>query len=70
MVRLEADQVVRRQIVQPVRQAAGEPPAAAAQDHHVEELLLLGQVALDFDGKGGIGEEVGEEQAEQAMPVA
>jgi hypothetical protein len=30
-------------------------------------LLLLGQVALDFDGEWRICEEVGQEQAEQAV---
>jgi hypothetical protein len=33
-------------------------------------LLLHGQVALDLDDEGCAGEEVGEQQAEQPVPVA
>ena len=69
-MRFEGDQVVRRQVVQPVGQTAREPPTAPAQDYHVEKLLLLRQVALHFHRERRVGEEVHEEQAEQAMPVA
>ena len=38
-------------------------------DHHVEELLLLRQIALDFDDKRRVREEVDEEQAKEPVPV-
>jgi hypothetical protein len=60
-VRLEADQVVLGQLLQPIGQDAGEPPAATADDDHVEQLLLLGQIAFHFDHEGRAGEEVGQE---------
>ena len=66
---LERDQVVGPEPAQPVGQPAGKPPPAAADDDHVEKLLLDRQVALDLDHEWGAGEEVGEQQAEQAVPV-
>jgi hypothetical protein len=65
-VRLERDPVVRRQAAQPVGQAAAKPPAAPAHDDHVEELRLLRQVALNLHGERRAGEEVGQQQAEEA----
>ena len=44
-------------------------PTPAADDDHIEELLLLGQVALDLDDERQAGEVVGQEQAEQPVPV-
>jgi hypothetical protein len=44
------------------------PPAA--HDHNIEELLLLGHVALHFDQERGANEEVVEEQAKDAVPVS
>ena len=49
VVRLEGDQVVRRQLLEAVGQAVGERPGSASHDDHVEELLLDRQVALDLD---------------------
>jgi hypothetical protein len=69
-VRLEGDEVVFGQTVQPIGQTAHKAPAAAAQDHYVEELLLFRQVAFDLHDERRPGEKVGQEQAEESMPVA
>jgi hypothetical protein len=69
VVRFEAQQVGWPQVLQAVGQAASETPAAAA-DEHVEQLLLHRQVALDFNNEGRAGEEVGQQQPKQAVPVA
>jgi hypothetical protein len=60
-VRLERDQVVRRQALQPVGKASDKAPAAAAHDHDVKKLLLRRQVALDLDGERRAAEEVGQQ---------
>jgi hypothetical protein len=65
-----SSRVVGPQPLQAVGQVAVEPPRAPAHDRHVEQLLLHGQVALDFDGEGRAAEEVGQLQAERAVPVA
>jgi hypothetical protein len=59
---------VLRQRAQPVGEGAREPPSAA-DDHHVKELLLLGQVALHLHDERRAGEEVGQQQAEQPVPI-
>jgi hypothetical protein len=61
---------MRRQVLQAIWQMAGEPPAASTHDHHVEELLLLRQVTLDFHRKRRVGKEVGQKQAKEAVPVS
>jgi hypothetical protein len=70
VVRLEGHQVVQPQPFQAVGQAAGEPPPAPADDDHVEQSLLHRQVTLHFDHEGGAAEQVGQQRAEQAVPVA
>jgi hypothetical protein len=69
VVRFEGHQVVRPQALQPVGQPADKAPPAPPHDHHAEQLLLHRQVALDLDAERRAGEEVGEEQAEQPVPV-
>jgi hypothetical protein len=66
----ERHQVVRSQPFQAIGQSTGEAAAAAADDQHVEQLLLHRQVTLDIDHEGRAGEEVGQEQPEESVPVA
>src|SRR5439155_24892570 len=54
---------------QSVGQTNDESAAAATHDHHIQELLLLRQIALDLHGERRIGEEIGQKEAEQAVPV-
>ncbi len=61
---------MRSQIFEAIRQPAGEAPAAATHDQHIEQLLLNRKVALEFARKGRAAEEVGQQQAEQPVPVA
>jgi hypothetical protein len=70
VMRLEGDQIVFGQVIQPVGQPDIDPPTSTANDHHVEELLLFGQVELDLNREGQAGEEVGQEQPEKPVPVA
>jgi hypothetical protein len=70
VVRLERHQVVRPQTFQAIGQATGEAPPAPPHDHHIEQLLLYREVALDLDDERRAAEEVGQEQAEQTVPVA
>jgi hypothetical protein len=44
--------------------------AAATDNDHVEKLLLNRQVPLDLDDERRPGEEIGEQQAKQRVPVA
>jgi hypothetical protein len=47
------------QIAQPIGQGSLKLPASAPDDDHIEELLLLRQVALDLDHEGRAAEEIG-----------
>jgi len=69
-VRFEGDQVVCCQVVQAVRQADHHSPGTAPDNDHVKELLLHRQVALHVHAEWRVREEVGKQQAKEAVPVA
>ncbi len=61
-------QVVGGQILQPVRQRGQRFSFLFSDDHHVQELLLQGEILFEFDFVGRIQKEIRKGQSEQAMP--
>src|SRR5262245_29719832 len=68
LVRLERDQVVRSQPLEPVGQPAVQLAGFLVDDQHVEQLLLDREVLLRLDGHGQAAKEVHPRQGEQPMP--
>src|SRR5437870_11610535 len=68
-VGFKCEQVAGRQRIEAVRQPPPEAAWPLAQDDHVENLLLLRQILLQLDLKRRAGEEVGQEEAEESVPV-
>ena len=66
--RLEANQIVRRQVRKTIRQSERQQRAVAAQDHEVQPLLLQRQINLRFDRDRRASEEIHPGQAEEPMP--
>ena len=69
LVGLEGDQVVRRQLFQALRQRPGEGAGVFAQDDDIEQLLLEREVLFQLDDERRAAEEVGQDQAKEAMPI-
>jgi hypothetical protein len=60
---------MRCKVVEAVRQPQQQLARPLAQDGHVVKLLLQRQVLFQLDVERRAGEEVGQEEAEEAVPV-
>src|SRR5260370_30267752 len=58
-----------RQLVEAVGQPSRELSLSLTEDDHVENLLLRRQILFELDVKRRAGEKVGQEQAEEPVPV-
>ena len=66
-MRFERDQVVVRQILEAIGERVGHRPRPLADQHDIDELLLVRQVGLLGDGHAAIAKEIDPGQAEEVV---